>query len=166
MFTIDLVETAKGYRIAAELFKEYARQIDIDLSFQNFHSELDQLQTQYAAPSGALFLVNDPKGQPMGCFAIRKLESTIAELKRMYLRKEARGLGLGKKMLAYALEQAALMGYSKIRLDTLPHMHAAISLYENLGFYEIEPYIYNPIDGAKYYEADLSKRIPHTPNYN
>lgn len=147
-------ETDKEYQTAAKLFKEYAVHIGVDLGFQNFDKEVENIENQYSRPNGAIFIAYNDK-TPLGCFGIRKLEDAVCELKRMYLRKEARGHGTGKKLLKKSIELGKELGYEKMRLDTLPTMQSAIGLYEKAGFYEIEPYRFNPIKGAKYFEIKL-----------
>ena len=132
--------STEDYQLAGQLFQEYADQIGVDLEFQNFKEELNKLQLQYTRPQGVLFLVKDQNGTPLGCFAIRVLEGHVCELKRMYLRKEGRGKGVGKQMLNCAIETARQLGYKKMRLDTLPTMNRAIALYMQAGFYEIDSY--------------------------
>ena len=147
--------TEQEYQLAVGLFKMYADQIGVDLEFQNFSQEIENLQAQYARPSGVLFLAYADLGFPLGCFGIRALDGPICEIKRMFIVKEARGKGLGKRMLEKSIAVAKELGYAKMRLDTLPSMLPAIGLYTQAGFYEIEPYRYNPIEGTKYFELDL-----------
>lgn len=64
-------------------------------------------------------------------------------MKRLFLLPNARGLGLGKAMTECVIEEARKRGYQELRLDTLPTMTVAISLYEQMGFKRIEPY-YGP----------------------
>ena len=144
------------YQLVAELFKEYAAQIGHDLAFQNFNEELQKIESHYSPPGGSIFIAYNEEGTPVGCFGIRKLDSSICELKRTYLKKEFRGLGIGNLLLRKAIEVARELGYQKMRLDTLPTMDSAIKLYEKTGFYKIEPYRFNPIEGALYYEFKLS----------
>ena len=157
MEEIELKEakSKEEFQIAAVLFQEYVDQLAIDLDFQNFSSEMSSLEVQYARPKGALFLARNSSNDFLGCFAIRDFEGSICELKRMYLRKEARGLGIGESMLKKAIEIGQQLGYDRMRLDTLPSMHAAQTLYRKMGFYEIEPYRYNPISGTKFLEIRL-----------
>ena len=159
MYDLIEVKTAKDYSKAIQLFKEYAASINVDLSFQNFEKELSEVDKQYARPLGVLFLLVDSNEEAVGCFGIRKLSAGICELKRMYLKKEVRGKGLGSFLLKEAIKSGEDLNYSKMRLDTLPTMKSAISLYENMGFYEIEPYRFNPIEGTKYFEISLTSII-------
>lgn len=155
--TIELNEATheSDYATAKKLFLEYAEQLGVDLSFQDFHTEIENVKTAYSAPSGAIILARNSSGTAVGCFAIRRFEDSIGELKRMYLRKEFQGQGVGKMMIAKSLDVARQLGYKKLRLDTLPTMHAAIKLYNQCGFYEIPAYRYNPIGGTRYFEIQL-----------
>jgi ribosomal protein S18 acetylase RimI-like enzyme len=155
MIVLKEVITEAEYTIAGDLFREYASQLDIDLAFQNFNKELETLHSQYSRPSGMIVIAFNETQTPLGCFGIRKFEGAICELKRMYLRKEARGLGMGSILLQRAIEIGKELGYEKMRLDTLPSMNTAIKLYKKAGFYEIEPYRFNPVEGTKYFEIML-----------
>jgi ribosomal protein S18 acetylase RimI-like enzyme len=140
------------------LFKEYAESIGIDLCFQAFEEELQQLPGDYAAPRGAL-LIAMANGQCAGCCALRPLDSVdyanASEMKRLYVRPSFRGLGIGRLLAEAILERARLADYASILLDTLDDMESARALYEELGFEEIPPYYFNPIAGAHYLKADL-----------
>lgn len=151
------VKSKNEYEIAASLFKEYASQIVIDLEFQNFNKEVENLEDQYSRPEGVIYIIYNLENLPIGCFGIRKLENSICELKRMYLKEDYRGLGFGKKMMEKAIEAGKEMRYQKMRLDTLSTMNTAIGLYKSVGFYEIESYCFNPIETAKYFEINLKE---------
>ena len=152
---IKEVKSFEEYKVATELFQEYAYQTGYDLEFQNFNEELKKIESHYSAPGGAIFIGYDEEGVPIGCFGIRKFDASICELKRMYLKPEARGLGIGKQLLNKAIEVGSELKYKKMRLDTLPTMVSAIKLYEKTGFYKIEAYRFNPVAGALYYEIKL-----------
>ncbi|MGW9686973.1 GNAT family N-acetyltransferase [Flagellimonas sp. 2504JD1-5] len=156
MTTLREALSTEHFDIGAELFQEYALHIGLDLEFQNFNDELKNLKKQYSRPDGILFIAYSEQEFPMGCFGIRRLNDTICELKRMYLKKEARGKGLGKIFMKKAISLGKELGYSKMRLDTLPSMLPALGLYKKFGFYEIPPYRFNPIDGTKYLEIQLT----------
>jgi putative acetyltransferase len=142
------------YEAAAILFQEYATWLNIDLSFQKFEDELLQLKEMYNLPTGAILLAIE-NDVCIGCVAVRKKETTIAELKRMYIKPTARKKGLGDLLLQEALKMATNLGYKKIWLDTLNNMTPAISLYKKAGFYEIAPYYFNPEKNAVFFEKLL-----------
>lgn len=139
-----------------QLFIEYARSLDIDLSFQDFETELKTLPGKYSPPDGVLLLASvDGKGA--GCIALRKISENICEMKRLYVRDRYRGLGMGRKLIEMLINEAKKLDYRYIRLDTLSTMRDAQKLYLSFGFYDIEPYIYNPIEGARFMELELSE---------
>jgi GNAT superfamily N-acetyltransferase len=144
----------EDYNIGLMLVKEYASQIGIDLGFQNFNDEIQDLSKQYARPQG-IFILASEEEDVFGCFGIRKLEPGICELKRMFIRDQYRGKGLGREMLLLSFHLAKELGYSKMRLDTLDTMIPAVNLYTASGFYEIPAYCFNPIPGARYFERVL-----------
>ncbi|MDF2535941.1 MAG: acetyltransferase [Bacillales bacterium] len=139
---------------ARQLFIEYSKSMKVDLCFQNFEEELKTLPGKYAPPDGALILavVNS---KAVGCVALRKISDGICEMKRLYVCDDFRGLGIGAKLIEMVIEEAKLLKYDFIRLDTLPTMIKAQELYISLGFYDIDPYVYNPIEGARYMELEL-----------
>jgi len=137
------------------LFLEYARSLDFNLCFQDFDAELASLPGKYAPPDGALILAR-VNGQSAGCIALRKIEDGVCEMKRLYVRDAYRGLKIGRLLIARIIEEAHNRNYRSIRLDTAPNMKAAQALYESFGFRDIEPYIYNPLQGARYMEKTLA----------
>lgn len=151
------VKSDSDYEIAMRLFKEYASQIKIDLGFQNFNEEIENLESKYSRPKGVIYIAYDHENSPLGCFGIRAFNNTVCELKRMYLKEEARGLGIGKLMMKKSITVGKELGYDKMRLDTLSSMLPAVSLYKKSGFYEIDPYCFNPIEEAKYFEINLKE---------
>jgi len=144
----DMLEKVK------ELFLEYAQSLNVDLCFQNFEEEFKSLPGKYGPPDGLLVLAL-VDGKAAGCVALRKISETVCEMKRLYVRNQYRGLGIGRRLVNIVIENASKMNYQYIRLDTLPTMKSAQSLYESLGFYDIESYVYNPIEGARYMELKL-----------
>ena len=142
--------------VIRKLFLEYARSLEIDLDFQDFETELKTLPGKYQPPDGALILAL-VEGKEAGCIALRKISKDICEMKRLYVRDEYRGLGLGKKLVGMIIDEAVNKHYQYMRLDTLPTMKSAQSLYSSFGFYDIEPYVYNPIQGTRFMELKLRK---------
>lgn len=140
------------------LFTEYASSLHVDLSFQDFEDELNNLPGEYAPPRGALVLAW-VDGSLAGCCALRGLDSSdyanAAEMKRLYVRPAYRGMGLGRQLTEAILDAARAAAYSCVLLDTLDDMEAARALYEDLGFVEIPPYYHNPYAGAHYLKVDI-----------
>lgn len=136
------------------LFREYAGTLGVDLAFQGFEAELAALPGDYEPPRGRLLLALDG-ADPVACAALRPLDAETAELKRLYVRPTHRGLGLGRRLSELLIEAARAEGYTAIRLDTLPSMGDARTLYARLGFREIEPYRFNPVPGTAFLELAL-----------
>jgi putative acetyltransferase len=144
------IETMRG------LFKEYAAGLNIDLCFQNFDQEVNGLPGNYAPPSGRLLLAIAGE-RFAGCIALRRYDDDACEMKRLYVRPEFRGQGLGKKLVTALIDAAHQIGYERMLLDTLPgKMDEAIVLYRSLGFHEAAPYYNNPVAGALFMELALS----------
>ncbi|HXY50578.1 MAG TPA: GNAT family N-acetyltransferase [Terriglobales bacterium] len=140
---------------ARELFLEYAHSLGFSLCFQNFDQELAGLPGSYASPEGRLLLA-EYEGQLAGCIALHRLEEQVCEMKRLYVRPQFRGRGLGGALAERVIAEARSLGYRHMRLDTVePLMQDAIRLYRRLGFREIPPYCRNPIEGALYMELRL-----------
>jgi len=158
---MDLIQacSTEEIRKARLLFEEYASWVEISLCFQNFDEEVASLPGDYSPPSGRLFLAVDG-ANVMGCVALRKIRDDIGEMKRLYVRPEFRGRGLGRTLTEKLIAEAEQIGYKRMRLDTLPgKMDQAIALYRALGFKEIAPYYRNPVEGATFMELDLSDKL-------
>ena len=156
-FTIVQVGRADQIDHVRTLFREYAASLGLSLCFQSFDVELESLPGEYAPPTGGLFLATSGS-TPAGCVAFRKLEEGICEMKRLYVRPEFRGRGLGRDLVLTLIEQARMMRYERMRLDTIAaSMTEAVGLYRSLGFRDIPLYCRNPIPGAIYLELDLGQ---------
>jgi putative acetyltransferase len=147
--------TQQDIEHARTLFQEYASGVGISLCFQNFDHELENLPGDYAPPDGRLLLAFD-EGQIMGCIALRKLEPGVCEMKRLFVRPQYRGTGLGKILVQSIIDKAHQLGYTHMRLDTMPgRMDKAIALYHSIGFVEIDPYYKSPVEDAKFMQLEL-----------
>lgn len=150
--------TAAELQATRHIFEEYARQLGIDLCFQNFDAELAELPGDYAEPAGTLLLAM-VNGELAGCCAMRPLDAVdypnACEMKRLYVRNTYRRLGLGRQLAEAVMDAARVAGYHHMLLDTLTEMESARALYQDLEFKEIPPYYHNPIAGAHYLKVDL-----------
>lgn len=149
-----LAETEEDYAAAGQLFREYAAWLNINLCFQNFDQELENLQQMYALPNGGIILLKED-ALYRGCAGIRRIDEKTAELKRMYIQPGLQGKGFGKKLLEEAVQLAQRCNYKLLWLDTLSHMTPAINLYKKNGFVETEPYYHNPHETVVYLQKYL-----------
>lgn len=148
-------ESAAQIAQARELFLEYAKSLGFSLCFQNFDKELASLPGDYSPPDGRLLLA-EYESQVAGCVALHKLADGICEMKRLYLRPQFRGKGLGRALAGRIIAEARQIGYQRMRLDTVePVMKDAVAMYRRIGFREIAPYCQNPMPGALYMELLL-----------
>lgn len=156
LVTIERARSAQDLDSAAQLFAAYGDSLGIDLSFQGFDTELKSLPGKYAPPTGEILLARDINGTAVGCVAIRPFSPPdCCEMKRLYVHPAGRGLGVGKKLLYKILYIAASLGYNEIKLDTLPSMSQAISLYEAAGFAPTTPYYKTPLTGTVFLARQL-----------
>lgn len=152
---IRQAESSSQIEAIRELFLEYGQSLSFSLCFQSFDKELAGLPGGYAPPEGRLLLATHDN-VPAGCVALHKLESEICEMKRLYVRPQFRGKGLGKILAEKVIAEARQAGYKHLRLDTIEsEMRAAVAMYRRLGFREIKPYRANPMESALYMELQL-----------
>ena len=148
------------------LYEEYAEMLlETDpifadsLAQQNYDEEIKRLEEKYASPEGRIYLVYVDDALA-GCVGMKKSDDAHAELKRLYVRKEFRGHNLGEKLVLRILKDAREAGYGWLRLDTLPGLKTALSLYRRLGFYEVEPYYDCLVPNTIFLEKKLDEEDP------
>jgi ribosomal protein S18 acetylase RimI-like enzyme len=153
---VNVIEakSSESVEAAEALFREYASTLDFDLSFQHFDDEMKTFPIQYSPPSGCLLLAYEDE-TVAGCVGLRMLDEGICEMKRLYVRPEFRGKGIGRALVLNVIDRGRKLGYGRMRLDTVPSMHEAIALYESFGFKQIPQYRDNPVPGALYFELQL-----------
>ena len=154
MITLQTVTNKDHVAQARVLFREYAGTRRNDPALVSFSEEISNLPGNYAPPDGSIILAYSD-GKPAGCVAVHKLEDHICEMKRLYVPPKFRGRGIGKYLVIALIRRAKNMGYTRMRLDSIPSMKTAQALYESIGFYEIPDYKHNPNKGTKYYEIDV-----------
>lgn len=157
-FLIVPARTAADLAAVAELFAGYAASLPVDLGYQDFDGELAALPGKYAPPAGELFLARDAAGAPLGCVGLRPLpDHGCCEMKRLFLRLAARGLGLGRALTEAVVDQARRLGYRELRLDTLASMTTAQALYGSMGFARIDPYYAPTPEGTVFMGLELGQ---------
>lgn len=146
------IEIAADMKAVAVLFREYASELDEDFCFQGFEEEIAGLPGKYVIPHGAILIATEVEsGKEVGIVALRPFgDSGQSEMKRMYVRSEYRGRGIGRLLAIEIISEAKRLEYTEMLLDTLKRLQPAIHLYKDLGFEEIEAYYENPIDGVVY----------------
>ena len=159
---IEIVHAVSAEQIetAGKLMFEYAASLNVSLCFENLDKEVAGLPGLYAPPHGRLLLA--VSGSTVaGCIALKKVDDQVCEMKRLFVREEFRGKGVGKQLTKALWDEARAIGYQRMRLDTLPSMKEAIAMYRSLGFKPIPPYRDLPDPGALFMEVKLN-RIPYS----
>lgn len=155
---ITSARTVDDLAAVAALFRAYAASLDVDLAYQGFEAELAGLPGKYTPPEGALLLARLPNSTPVGCVALRSMDlAGSAEMKRLYVAPDARGTGLGRRLVEAVVQEAHRLGYREIRLDTLPSMDDAQALYRRFGFEETPPYYDTPVAGTVFLRLMLGQ---------
>jgi len=137
------------------LFREYETFLGVDLCFQSFEEELAGLPGKYAPPDGALLIAVDGH-EVAGCVAFKRLAAGVCEMKRLFVRPEYRGQGLGRMLAERIIDEAEQLGYPLMWLDSFTRLKEAMGLYESLGFKRRKPYYHNPLPGVVYLELELN----------
>ena len=147
-YTVEELEEVKN------IFIEYSEFLQVDLCFQDFEKELQTLHEVYSPPKGCIILAKQ-NDKTVGCVALKPIAEGVCEMKRLYVRPEARGMGLGRKLVEELIRFAQKSSYQSMKLDTVAKLKKAIDLYRSLGFTETIPYVYNPLDDVLYFELKL-----------
>ncbi|MFN0041551.1 MAG: GNAT family N-acetyltransferase [Burkholderiales bacterium] len=150
----EAVQSPQAIETARHLFREYQTSLGVDLCFQGFEEELATLPGAYVPPRGTLLVAMQDE-EALGCVGVRPLDSSRCEMKRLYVKPEGRGQGLGRQLAERAIAFARAAGYREMLLDTLPQMAEAQGLYAALGYTECAAYYENPIGGARYLALTL-----------
>jgi len=148
------VGSSEEMPVVRKLFLEYAASLDVDLCFQGFEHELETLPGEYAPPEGTIIIALCDE-DAAGCVALRKIDTAVCEMKRLYVKPEHRSKGVGRALAEAVIAQAREIGYASMRLDTLQSMTEANALYVSLGFAACAPYRFNPYENAVFMELAL-----------
>ena len=154
MFEIVRAVFPDGLKDVLDLYHEYVGSTSADLSFQGNDQEFNQLPEKYSSEESKIFLLKKDS-KAIGCAAFRKLDETVCEMKRVYIRPSARGSNQGAKLLDRVLQEAVISGYKKICLDVLPEFKTALKLYRSYGFVEHPPVTNNPVPGTHFMGLNL-----------
>ncbi len=147
-YTLEELEEVRN------IFIEYSEFLQVDLCFQDFEQELQTLHQVYSPPKGCIILAKE-NGLILGCVALKPIAEGVCEMKRLYVRPEARGMGLGRKLVDELIIFAKNSAYESMKLDTVTKLKEAISLYRSIGFVETAPYVHNPLSDVLYFELKL-----------
>ncbi|MCR5221076.1 MAG: GNAT family N-acetyltransferase [bacterium] len=131
------------------LIIEYSERLGRNLSFQNIEEELADPAHKYTAPEGEILVAVENKNV-LGMIAYHRHSDERCEMKRLYVKPEARGMHLGDLLVQEIIKHARLAGYKEMVLDTIEPLKAAISLYKKYGFEECEAYYNNPMHDVIY----------------
>jgi GNAT superfamily N-acetyltransferase len=147
--TVELqaVESSIQRAAARELIGEYLRWVaQIALSNYGLAFDVDAMvrsdledQAKFYPPCGRFYLVRYA-GSYIGVGCLKRLAPGLGEVQRMYIQPHVRGIGAGRQLVQRLLEDARLLGYTKVRLESLKALTAAHGLYRSVGFREIDPY--------------------------
>jgi putative acetyltransferase len=155
-FRFELIDSATHPLLAEtrELLREYQRSLGVDLCFQDFENELAELPGKYLPPDGRLYAAMVGE-QLAGSVALRRHDAQACEMKRLFVRPQFLGLGLGERLARQIIDDGKTAGYQRMLLDTLPTLTAAVGLYKKLGFKETSAYIFNPLPGVQFFALEF-----------
>ncbi len=161
--SVKLIPAYENREELIPLYREYADMLvktepvfTKSLEQQNYDEEIAHLEEKYALPKGRIYLLY-VDGSLAGCVGMKPSEPAdeYAELKRLFVRPEFRGRNLGEMLTRRIIDDAREAGYRVLRLDTLPGLKTALSLYRRLGFRETAPYYDCLVPGTIFMEMEL-----------
>lgn len=151
-----IISESAELETARHLFKEYSDELAVDLCFQSFDAELKDPLKKYGLPHGSLLLAYY-NGVAVGCVALQQLpEERVCEMKRLFVQPAFRKYKIGDMLVDAIVKEAKRIGYTKMKLDTLERLQAAIHLYLKYGFIITTAYYHNPLPEVVYMEKILS----------
>lgn len=159
-FRVVEATTPEDMATAASLFREYSGVLPHGLEYQGFEQELATLPGKYARPMGCILLAY-AGDEAVGCVAMRELaplpgeHGRVCEMKRLYTRSSARGLGIGRALCERLLHEAQQAGYARMKLDSDEELKSAVALYESLGFVRVPAYNDDPMPGTLWMAREL-----------
>ena len=136
------------------LIIEYTQRLNRDLSFQNIDGELKDPAHKYTAPEGEILVAID-NDSVIGMVAYYRHNDTRCEMKRLYVKPEARGLHLGDTLVNEIIIHARKAGFKEMVLDTIKPLKSAIHLYQKHGFETCDAYYENPMGDVIYMKKQL-----------
>lgn len=153
---IFIADSDNDYVEAKKIIIAYSKFLGVDLSFQDFSKELEEPNVMYAFPTGCMVLAK-VSGEVVGAVGLRHFSDGVAEMKRMFVVPEFQGSGIGNSLIIEFFAQAVNLGYKSVKLDTIPELDGALSLYKKHGFLPIEAYRLNPHPNAIFMEKKIFK---------
>jgi len=160
MIEIYPVETDKDLEIVKGLLEEYvASWFEFDgpvheKEVEKARGQMENLFNHFGPPDGCLLFARYGE-EVAGCVALEKLNDSVCQMKRLYVKPEFRGLKIGRELAERVIEQARRIGYERMRIHTVTALERANRLYKSLGFNEIDPYEYTPREDAVFMELKL-----------
>ena len=158
---IELVRGLDRWEETKPLFLEYTQMLvtmnpafAAYLTIQHYDDELTHPERKYGEPGGRLWLAL-ADGESAGTIALRRLDDTRCEMKRLYVPPRFRHRGIGGVMIERIFQDAREIGYKHMLLDTLPPLTDAIAMYRARGFYDVPCYNDSPVERTIFLQKDL-----------
>lgn len=152
--TIHIASSPADFAAGARLISDYRREFYEVLCLQNIDLELQELALRYSPPNSQFFLLKESE-TVLACAILKRFSEEMVELKRMYIKSEARGKGYSNLLMNQVIQTARDLGFRRMVLDTVPIMSTAIQLYEKYGFQQREAYYESPLENVLFYELFL-----------